>query len=295
MNNPDEKTAAEQFGTLDKYFGVCTMMVTLPGLPMFGHGQIEGYREKYGMEYRYAKWNESIDDGLVRGHEWRIFPLTHRRYIFAEVDNFLLYDFYTPDGNVNEDVFAYSNRTGGPSNALSSERGLVVYHNKYAETRGWLKHSAAYMDKASGNLVQKTLGEGLGLPGVGYAIFKDYVSGQEYIRSCQELIGKGLFVLLGGYQCHVFLDWRFVDGEQWQKVYEALNGAGIPSMQARFDEMFVVKEELPIVPDVDEKKNEPKKRTARKPAGKSATEKATKTKRSGSTGKKKTASNDQIS
>ena len=288
MNNPDEKTAAEQFGTLDKYFGVCTMMVTLPGLPMFGHGQIEGYREKYGMEYRYAKWNESIDEGLVHGHEWRIFPLTHRRYIFAEVDNFLLYDFFTPDGNVNEDVFAYSNRTGGPSIALGSERGLVIYHNKYAETRGWLKHSAAYMDKASGNLVQKTLGEGLGLPGVGYAIFKDYVSGQEYIRSCQELIGKGLFVLLGGYQCHVFLDWRFVDGEQWQKVYEALNGAGIPSMQARFDEMFVVKEELPIVPDVDEKKNEPKKRTARKPAGKSVIEKTTKTKRPKPAGRKKT-------
>ncbi len=139
MNNPDEKTAAEQFGTLDKYFGVCTMMVTLPGLPMFGHGQIEGYREKYGMEYRYAKWNESIDDGLVRGHEWRIFPLMHRRYIFAEVDNFLLYDFYTPEGNVNEDVFAYSNRTGDPQNAVASERGLVVYHNKYADTRGWIK------------------------------------------------------------------------------------------------------------------------------------------------------------
>ena len=129
-------------------------------------------------------------------------------------------------------------------NALASERGLVVYHNKYAETRGWIKTAAAYMDKASGNLVQKTLGEGLGLPGDGYAIFKDYVSGLEYIRSCQELIEKGLFVLLGGYQCHVFLDWRFVDGEQWKMVCEALNGAGVQSMQARFDEMFVVKEEV---------------------------------------------------
>ncbi len=78
MNNPDEKTAAEQFGTTDKYFGVCTLMLTLPGLPMLGHGQIEGYHEKYGMEYRYAKWQESVDEGLVRGHDWRIFPLTHR-------------------------------------------------------------------------------------------------------------------------------------------------------------------------------------------------------------------------
>ena len=32
MNNPDEKTAVEQFGNGDKYFGVCTIMSTLPGL-----------------------------------------------------------------------------------------------------------------------------------------------------------------------------------------------------------------------------------------------------------------------
>ena len=43
MNNPDERTAVDQFGKEDKYFGICTMMVTLPGLPMFGHGQVEGF------------------------------------------------------------------------------------------------------------------------------------------------------------------------------------------------------------------------------------------------------------
>ena len=38
MNNPDEETAIAQFGDGDKYFGVCTLLSTLPGLPMFGHG-----------------------------------------------------------------------------------------------------------------------------------------------------------------------------------------------------------------------------------------------------------------
>ena len=33
MNNPDEKTAVEQFGKGDKYFGVATLMITMPGLP----------------------------------------------------------------------------------------------------------------------------------------------------------------------------------------------------------------------------------------------------------------------
>ena len=59
MNNPDEKTAIEQFGNGDKYFGVVTILSTLPGLPMFGHGQVEGLREKYGMEFRKPKWDET--------------------------------------------------------------------------------------------------------------------------------------------------------------------------------------------------------------------------------------------
>ncbi len=184
MNNPDEKTAIEQFGNGDKYFGVCTLLTTLPGLPMFGHGQVEGLREKYGMEFRKPKWEEAIDEGLIRGHEWKIFPLLHRRSLFAESDNFLLYDFYTPEGHVNEDVFAYSNKHG-------DERGLVLYHNKFAETSGWIKTSAAYVDKASGDLRQRSLAEGLDLPFEGYVIFKDYVSHLEYIRSCEEFGAKG--------------------------------------------------------------------------------------------------------
>jgi glycosidase len=253
MNNPDEKSATEQFGTTDKYFGVCTLLVTLPGLPMFGHGQIEGYREKYGMEFRRPMWDESVDEGLVRGHEWRIFPLTHRRAIFAEVDNFLLYDFFTPEGHVNEDVFAFSNRH-------QDERGLVIYHNKYAETRGWVKTSAAFMDKASDRLVQKSLGQGLDLPDEDYVIFKDYVTGLEYIRLCKELVEKGLYVELKAYQCHVFMDWRFVttDDGRWTMIHDSLNGAGVPSVQAKFDELFAPKVEV----KVEKPKKVAKKRVA---------------------------------
>jgi hypothetical protein len=259
MNNPDEKTAGEQFGTTDKYFGICTLMVTLPGLPMFGHGQIEGFREKYGMEYRYPKWNEAIDEGLVRGHEWRIFPLTHRRSLFAEVEHFLLYDFYTPEGHVNEDVFAYSNRNG-------EDRGLVIYQNKYTETRGWIKTSCAYMDKLKGELIQKTLADGLNLPAGAndYVTFRDYVTHLEYIRPCRELVEKGLFVQLGSYQCHVFLEWSIVSGGKWKNVCEALNGAGVQSIQAKYDEVFSPKVE---VPGVKEKKVAASKKGSHKTPG----------------------------
>ncbi len=239
MNNPDEKTAIEQFGDGDKYFGICTVLSTLPGLPMFGHGQVEGFAEKYGMEFRWPKWDEHPNDGLIRGHEWRIFPLLHRRYLFADVEQFQLYDFYAPNGSVDENVFAYSNR-------FNDERGLIIYHNKFSDTRGWINTSAAALDKGSGKLVQKNLAGALGLPRMGYAIFKDYVSHLEYIRSCKEIWDKGMYVELGAYQCHAFMDWRFVGDNEWKTICEQLNGAGVPSLQDEWRRRFAVVEAVKV-------------------------------------------------
>jgi hypothetical protein len=254
MNNPDEKTAIEQFGNGDKYFGVATVLSTLPGLPMFGHGQVEGLREKYGMEFRKPKWDETPDDGLIAGHDWKIFPVLHRRYLFADVEQFFLYDLFTPSGSVDENVFAYSN-------VFNDERGLVLYHNRFADTRGWIKTSAAYLDKATGDLRQKSLAEALSLPFEGFVIFKDYVTHLEYIRSSEELWQKGLYVELHAYQHHVFMDWRFVDDARWGEVHSTLNGAGVESVQGKFDEMFGVKDE-PVVEEVIVKK--PRKKAAAK-------------------------------
>src|SRR5512140_2963223 len=232
MNNPDEKSAIEQFGNGDKYFGVCTVLCTLPGLPMFGHGQIEGFREKYGMEFRKPKWDEMPDEGLIQGHDWKVFPLLHKRYVFEDVFNFLLYDLFRAESHVDDNLLAYANRSA------SGERGLVIYHNKFAETSGWIKTSAAYLDKDSGNLLQRSLAEGLDLPQSGYAIFRDVVTHLEYIRSCGDLRDKGMFLKLGAYPHHAFLDWRFVDGPEWQSIHDALNGAGVDSVQARWQQAF---------------------------------------------------------
>jgi glycosidase len=241
MNNPDEQTAVAQFGKDDKYFGVCTMMVTMPGLPMFGHGQVEGFTEKYGMEYRRAYWDEIPDEELIRRHEREVFPLLHRRPLFAEVTNFRLYDFYTAEGYVNEDVFAYSNRLG-------NERALVVYHNKYATARGWIHRSAAYTvkggDSAEGVLAQTDLGEGLGLRNRDdcFCIFRDHVSGLEYIRNSQELHDKGLYIELDAYKCHVFLDFREVQDNAWHhyaNLAAYLNGRPVPSIEEALRETFL--------------------------------------------------------
>ncbi len=241
MNNPDERTAVDQFGKGDKYFGICKMMATMPGLPMVGHGQIEGYSEKYGMEFRRAYWDERPDGYLVERHEREVFPLFRRRYLFAEVKNFLLYDFYTPEGNVNEDVFAYSNRAG-------NERGLVIYHNKFSSTRGWIRTSAAYSVKIGNGeeraLVQSSLGEGLGLNNDDnfYVIFREHNSGLEYIRNCKEIHEQGLFAELDAYKCLIFLDFREVEDNQWHQYAQLtafLNGRGVPNIDEALKEIFL--------------------------------------------------------
>ncbi len=240
MNNPDERTAVDQFGKEDKYFGICTMMVTLPGLPMFGHGQVEGFTEKYGMEYRRAYWDENADESLVDRHRRQIFPLLKKRYLFSQVQDFLLYDFYSPEGYVNEDVFAYSNQAG-------SERGLVVYHNKFATAKGWIRISAAYSVKTDGGehmLIQKRLGEGLGLDNDGnsYCIFHDPVNDLEYIRKNKEMHEKGLYVELEAYKCQVFTSFREVQDNEWHQYANLagyLNGRGVPSIDEAMKEIFL--------------------------------------------------------
>jgi glycosidase len=277
MNNPDEKTAVEQFGKGDKYFGICTLLATLPGLPMFGHGQVEGFAEKYGMEFRRAKWEETPDEGFTQAHEWRIFPLLHRRFLFADVENFLLYDFYRSNGSVDENAFAYSNRHDDPSTGSGQgQRGLVIYHNKFADTKGWIKTSAARLDKASGKLKRRNLAEGLGLPREGYVIFKDYASQLEYIRSCREIWDKGLYVELGAYQCHAFMDFRFVGDREWGEIYFALNGAGVPSMQEEWGRLFAKEAGERMM---DEAAPAKKKRARGGPAGKKTAIKAKVTKK----------------
>jgi len=228
MSNPDERTAIDQFGTGDKCFGVAVLMSTLPGLPMFGHGQIEGYTEKYGMEYRWPRYEETPDQWLVERHEREIAPLLKRRWLFAESSNFLLYDFFTGGGTVDENVFAYSNRNG-------SERVLVVYHNCYATTHGTLDHSAAFADKFAGGLRRQRLSEGLGLGGDGGKIlaFRDSLTGLEYLRRASDVQHRGFTLELNAYQCHVFLDWRELQPtaqHPWDRLCDHLHGRGVRSL-----------------------------------------------------------------
>lgn len=237
MSNPDEETAIKQFGTDDKYFGVCTLMVTLPGLPMFAHGQIEGYTEKYGMEYQRAYYNEAPNQWLIDRHRREIFPLMKKRYLFSQVTNFWLFDFWDNHGNLNENVFAFTNSERG-------EKALVFFNNRYENTKGTIFHSSPKLISfINGEKVNqsRTLGEALGVNPTlqHYYVYKEHHSKLEYLKSGHELAFQGFQVELGAFKYLVYLDFREVyDGDgEYEKLARKLKGIGVPSIEIALKEM----------------------------------------------------------
>jgi glycosidase len=226
MSNPDEETAIRQFGSDGKYFGVCMMMATLPGLPMIGHGQIEGFHEKYGMEYKRAYYNEQPNQWLIDRHKREIFPVFAKRYIFSEVYNFWFFDFYDGFGNINENVFAYFNEA-------RNEKALFVYNNKFAEAKGWINYSTQKMVQlpdGTRQLQTRKLADLLNCKNDDkhFYIFREHVSGLEFIRKGSEVHKHGLYFELGAFNYQLFWQFKEVydqDGK-YQQIYDHLNGRG---------------------------------------------------------------------
>ena len=230
MSNPDEDTAVAQFGKDDKYFGVCIIMSTMPGLPMYAHGQIEGFTERYGMEFKKAKWQENEDEKLIERHNREIFPLLNKRYFFSEVDNFVLFDFITETGELNENVFAYTN-------TFEDQHSLVVYNNKYQQTSGWITWANIPITKDEETVwIKKNLGSAWNLQNDPeyFVIFRDEISGLEFIRNSKEIHNKGLFQDLGAFKYAVFLNIYEVkdDNEKhYSKLAKYLQGGGAGNIQ----------------------------------------------------------------
>ena len=136
-------------------------------------------------------------------------------------------------------MFAYSNGSG-------QARSLVVYHNRYAETSGWVRESAAYAVKegdGSKRLVRRTLADGLGI-GDGSAddrwlVFREQRSGLEHLRSVAELRERGLHVQLHAYETLVFWEMRelYDSTGVWRRLAERLGGRGVASLEGALREL----------------------------------------------------------
>jgi len=229
MNNPDEETAVAQFGEGDKYFGVCTLLATMPGLPMFGHGQIEGYKEKYGMEYRRAYWNESPNQWMLSEHYRRVFPLLKKRYLFSGVDNFCLFDL-NDGGHVHESAFCYINGT-------DHEKALVLYNNQYDSVQGWIKNSAPKLEKQGNDKRTETLSlaEALGLTlgGRRYVLYEGFPGKLTYMVPSLKVFDEGGYFHLDGYEAKVLLNIREVEDVDgtYEMLYNALGDRGVENIE----------------------------------------------------------------
>jgi hypothetical protein len=160
-----------------------------------------------------------------------------RRRLFSQVAEFELYDLTEASGAVNENVYAYSNRAG-------ADRALVFFHNAFAECRGWVKQSAGKAVAAGvegGAIRSRTLGEALALngeEGVWY-LFREHVSGLEFLRSGRELCADGMYVELRAFQYQVFLEFREERDASgaYDRLARALGGRGVPDVREALREL----------------------------------------------------------
>jgi glycosidase len=217
MSNPDERSAIDQFGRDDKYVGVATLLATLPGLPMFGHGQVEGYTERYGMEFRRPMRDETPDEGLVARHRRDIFPLLHQRWRFAGASSFRLLTAREGDVEVS-DVFAYANEAESAPVGAEERRSLVVYLNRYPRADVRIEGVAS----------------ALGLDGTpdAFVILHDHRSGLDHLRELADLRAQGLRLSMDGYRCFVFLAFEIVSGPGWRELAWRIGLEGVSDAHA---------------------------------------------------------------
>ncbi len=216
MSNPDEKPAVEQFGKDDKYYCVATMLATMPGLPMFGHGQIEGYQEKYGMEYYAPRWQEEADQQMLERHRRQIFPLLRLRALFSGAEHFQLYDFVSGYG-VEENVFAYSNRLG-------EQAALILCNNSPHQISGQLGGSAPRADGRGAGIHQAC---NLSTEGSDFILYRDLSSGLQHMQPVTQFNTGGQFNLRP-YAQHVYSHFQSLadtDG-RWQTIWARYGASG---------------------------------------------------------------------
>ena len=228
MSNPDEEPAIEQFGDGDKYFCVATMLATMPGLPMFGHGQIEGLREKYGMEYLAPRWDEPVDQALLARHRDDIFPLLRRRALFSGAEAFQLYDFESVYG-VEEDVFVYSNQHG-------EDRVLVICNNSSKRIAGRVGAPVAMADRGGRSLVEACAIDCSG----DFVVVNELTGQKQYLQPAASLHHGGEFVL-EPYSYRVVTDFavRHDEDGRWQRLWQQYGDRGVRHLWLEYDGLLL--------------------------------------------------------
>lgn len=199
LTTPDELPAVEQFGRGNRYFAAATLLATMPGTPLLGHGQVEGLGERYGMEYRRAYHPERPDPEMVRRHRREIAPLLALRRRFAAADGFRLLELA---GAGAGDVVAFTNRDPRHGAALVAVNLSGVTRPCHATG------CAPQRNPATGQLERPSLVDALGLDPAagGYAVLTDPIRGGRAVLTAAQLTSDVLPFALGPYEARVLLD-----------------------------------------------------------------------------------------
>ena len=198
MTTPDEKPAAGSFGKSYKYFGVCGLMAALPGLPLLGHGQLEGFEEHYGMDFCRPLMDERLDDEFLNTHNRLITPLLKQRQRFSDASHLVMYDFLDNRSALDENVFAFSNRT-------DAGKSMIIYNNCDKRSAGHITQTG-YVPWINSQPASNPLSlvQGLELNDQVSAILTELRSDTTQTISILDLAKSGLALSLDPYQLLVF-------------------------------------------------------------------------------------------
>jgi hypothetical protein len=195
LTTPDEAPAAQVFGRGEKYFGACGFLAALPGLPMFGHGQMEGLAEQYGMDFKEPLLDEVPDDIFKEKHKQWITPLLHQRRRFFHTGKMAIFDLQE-NGQINEDVFIFS--------IIAEEyRSLVIYNNSGRSASGSI-HTGSHPSNSNESSYGIPFNIALELDGNRSIQLTELRTGEKRLLSQDDLKTSGLDLSLDPYQLLVY-------------------------------------------------------------------------------------------
>lgn len=206
LTTPDEEPAAVGFGIGDRALLAATLAATLPGVPMLGHGQWEGQRERYGMEYRAPRTSDPISADHVERYDREIAPLLRARHLFAGVADFRWFDAQSGTTAARESAYAFSNAAG-------SARSLVIALNSDAAGEITIHHASPAVAPFSSlagapahPLPASTIADRLGIsaPAGDVVELRDAITNRSLLVSTAELTRNGLTVRLPAFGRVVF-------------------------------------------------------------------------------------------
>jgi hypothetical protein len=165
---------------------------------MLGHGQWEGQRERYGMEYRAPRTSDPISIDHVERYDREIAPLLRARHLFAGVADFRWFDAKGGSKAARESAYAFSNAAG-------SARSLVIALNSDAAAELTIHHASPAVAPSSSlagvpasPLPASTIADRLGVAASAGDVveLRDAITNRSLLVSTASLVRSGLTVRL---------------------------------------------------------------------------------------------------